>query len=98
MATSYRDYQRRTEARRLGREIPSHRDYHESDTAEDGEKELHHLAVYAHEAGTRERPMLVVQHHHAEDDSEPEEHEFSDGDAMLHHIARHAAVPGFHEE
>jgi hypothetical protein len=97
MATSYRDYQRRTEARRLGREIPAHS--HGSETGEDGEKELHHLAVYAHEAGTRERPMWVVQHHHSEDDSEPaEEHDFADGEEMLRHVGKHAGVPSFDEE
>lgn len=99
MASSYRDYQRRVEARRLGREIPAHGDDHESETAEDSEKELHHLSIYGHPGGTRERPMWIVQHHHSADDSEPgEEHEFSDGDEMLNHIGRHAAIPGFHEE
>jgi hypothetical protein len=90
----YRDYQRRVEARRLGRDGPVGRNI-ESGNSE----ELHHLRVHAHLDATRESPKWVVMHHYSEDgNGDYERREFTDGMKMLRHIARHAHVPGFEGE
>ncbi len=92
---SFRDYQRRTEARRLGRPDPVQRDGHEADS----EGELHHITVVGHPDATRELPRWIVEHYDTGDTENPSaEHHFSDGVEMLTHIGRHANVPGFEEE
>ena len=56
------------------------------------EKKLHHLRIFSGPNATAENKSWVVTHH-SSDDSEPvEEHSFTDGKAMLTHIAEHAAV------
>jgi hypothetical protein len=55
--------------------------------------ELHHLRIYGHPDSTNEKPMWLVEHHASQRDRQPEERAFSDGHAMLAHIAEHAAVP-----
>jgi hypothetical protein len=90
----YRDYQRRVEARRLGRSEPS--GGRETDSPEG---ELNHLRIHAHLDATRESPRWVVLHHHTPDGTgDWSQHEFTDGVEMLRHIGRHAHVPGFEEE
>ena len=55
------------------------------------EKNLHHLRIYGR--GTADSPSWTVQHHSTEEDSNPAEHNFDNGHAMLAHVAEHAGVP-----
>src|SRR6478672_9161612 len=75
MGASYRDYQRRTEARRLGRPDPVKRDGHDIDE----EGGLSHLVVVGHADSTRGSPRWIVEHYGLEDSETPtSEHTFSD--------------------
>ena len=92
---SYRDYQRRTEARRLGRSEPEGRDIGEGES----DAELHHLRIHAHLDATREAPRWLVAHHYSEDGKgDYKLREFVDGTKLLQHIGKYAGVPGFESE
>jgi hypothetical protein len=94
---SYRDYQRRTEARRLGRSEPAGRDI--GSEAGNSEDELHHLRVHAHLDSTRDSPRWVVIHHYSENGKgDYKLREFVDGTKLLQHIGKYAGVPGFESE
>jgi hypothetical protein len=91
---SYRDYQRRTEARRLGRQ-PEGRDLGDGES----ENELHHLRVHLHAEGSRESPKWVVVHHYSEDGKgDYKLREFVDGTKLLQHLGKYAGLPGFESE
>jgi hypothetical protein len=57
------------------------------------EKNLHHLRIYGHVDGTPDSPRWIVEHHGSENEGNPAEHEFDNGQEMLAHVAEHASVP-----
>ena len=55
--------------------------------------ELHHLRIYGHPDSTPEKPQWLVEHHASPRDRKPQEHSFTDGSAMLAHVANNSGVP-----
>jgi hypothetical protein len=60
---------------------------------QDRGKNLHHLRLYAHADGRPDNPAWIVTHHNSEEDESPKEYEFSDGHALMNHLAEHASIP-----
>jgi hypothetical protein len=94
MASHYRNYQRSTESRRMGRPAPV-RDSHDIDS----EGGLSHILITGHPDTARGSPKWLVQHFDVSDTETPSsEHTFSDGFSMLEHVGKMANVPEFREE
>jgi hypothetical protein len=57
------------------------------------EKAIDHIRIYPHRASTDSKPRWSVAVHHSADDDRPSNRDFTDGHAMLAHVADTAHVP-----
>ena len=56
-------------------------------------RDLHHMRIYGGSDASPEKPSWSIGHYTSEDDENPQEYNFTDGQKVMDHIREHASIP-----